>query len=107
MPSSGVQTCARSEEHTSELQPPDNLVCRLLLEKKKLHGDHPSLSVRGSGPGHAGEGRGCAIAEGTSMTGGDATWSDGRTGGMVTLFFFNDTATPEISTLSLPDALPI
>src|SRR5256885_7003677 len=25
----------RSEEHTSELQPPCNLVCRLLLEKKK------------------------------------------------------------------------
>src|SRR3954462_8012829 len=32
----GVQTCAlRSEEHTSELQSHDNLVCRLLLEKKK------------------------------------------------------------------------
>src|SRR5438552_2986460 len=29
-----VQT-ARSEEHTSELQSPDHLVCRLLLEKKK------------------------------------------------------------------------
>src|SRR5258708_23763012 len=25
----------RSEEHTSELQSPDHLVCRLLLEKKK------------------------------------------------------------------------
>src|SRR3954466_6840093 len=37
MPSSGVQTCAlRSEEHTSELQSHDNLVCRLLLEKKQL-----------------------------------------------------------------------
>src|SRR3954464_11141285 len=32
----GVQTCAlRSEEHTSELQSHDNIVCRLLLEKKK------------------------------------------------------------------------
>src|SRR5256885_4998692 len=29
----------RSEEHTSELQSPCNLVCRLLLEKKKLHPD--------------------------------------------------------------------
>src|SRR5256885_8846139 len=28
---------ARSEEHTSELQSPCNLVCRLLLEKKKLY----------------------------------------------------------------------
>src|SRR5438552_17252100 len=27
--------CWRSEEHTSELQSPDHLVCRLLLEKKK------------------------------------------------------------------------
>src|SRR5258708_16448888 len=26
----------RSEEHTSELQSPDHLVCRLLLEKKKM-----------------------------------------------------------------------
>src|SRR5258708_29317834 len=28
----------RSEEHTSELQSPDHLVCRLLLEKKKTYG---------------------------------------------------------------------
>src|SRR5205085_7252359 len=28
----------RSEEHTSELQSQSNLVCRLLLEKKKNHG---------------------------------------------------------------------
>src|SRR5256886_7537508 len=28
---------ARSEEHTSELQSQSNLVCRLLLEKKKTH----------------------------------------------------------------------
>src|SRR5258708_7440125 len=28
---------ARSEEHTSELQSPDHLVCRLLLEKKNIH----------------------------------------------------------------------
>src|SRR5256885_16490987 len=30
------QGVKRSEEHTSELQSPCNLVCRLLLEKKKL-----------------------------------------------------------------------
>src|SRR5256886_16990247 len=29
------QRCGRSEEHTSELQSQSNLVCRLLLEKKK------------------------------------------------------------------------
>src|SRR5256885_12485849 len=32
-----ICACARSEEHTSELQSPCNLVCRLLLEKKKKH----------------------------------------------------------------------
>src|SRR2546426_7973925 len=31
----GLGRAARSEEHTSELQSPCNLVCRLLLEKKK------------------------------------------------------------------------
>src|SRR5258708_29252059 len=30
-----VEKTVRSEEHTSELQSPDHLVCRLLLEKKK------------------------------------------------------------------------
>src|SRR5207244_8185884 len=32
--SSEAQQLLRSEEHTSELQSPDHLVCRLLLEKK-------------------------------------------------------------------------
>src|SRR5256885_12166719 len=34
----------RSEEHTSELQSPCNLVCRLLLEKKKNQPLHPSYT---------------------------------------------------------------
>src|SRR5256886_7612607 len=34
----------RSEEHTSELQSQSNLVCRLLLEKKKILLYHPSFS---------------------------------------------------------------
>src|SRR2546426_8435979 len=34
-PSDAYTAAARSEEHTSELQSPCNLVCRLLLEKKK------------------------------------------------------------------------
>src|SRR5256885_7055372 len=37
---------ARSEEHTSELQSPCNLVCRLLLEKKKQPPDVPPLQYR-------------------------------------------------------------
>src|SRR5258708_21670208 len=34
--------CHRSEEHTSELQSPDHLVCRLLLEKKKKKNEKKS-----------------------------------------------------------------
>src|SRR5258708_36213625 len=33
---------SRSEEHTSELQSPDHLVCRLLLEKKKTDSTQPT-----------------------------------------------------------------
>src|SRR2546430_5258752 len=33
----------RSEEHTSELQSQSNLVCRLLLEKKKKHNNADSI----------------------------------------------------------------
>src|SRR5574340_1701573 len=48
---------ARSEEHTSELQSPKDLVCRLLLEKKK------ELDVPG-GPDQ--RGRVCALNPGAS-----------------------------------------
>src|SRR5256885_11543072 len=41
----GRRQMRRSEEHTSELQSPCNLVCRLLLEKKK---DVARLRVRAS-----------------------------------------------------------
>src|SRR2546430_8888315 len=42
----------RSEEHTSELQSQSNLVCRLLLEKKKKHKDlhHLSPCYRSANP---------------------------------------------------------
>src|SRR5438552_14851097 len=39
----------RSEEHTSELQSPDHLVCRLLLEKKKKKkNDHTRINTYSS-----------------------------------------------------------
>src|SRR3989454_3052585 len=37
-----VRVATRSEEHTSELQSPCNLVCRLLLEKKKKNHNAPT-----------------------------------------------------------------
>src|SRR3954464_9718711 len=47
----GVQTCAlRSEEHTSELQSHDNLVCRLLLEKNQASAPRSRTSPQGSSP---------------------------------------------------------
>src|SRR5256885_9273570 len=43
------RSLVRSEEHTSELQSPCNLVCRLLLEKKKTpntpHSELPTTSI--------------------------------------------------------------
>src|SRR6266496_2838138 len=77
---------SRSEEHTSELQSRRDLVCRLLLEKKKMSllKGNPSATQPS------------AILETTDSP-------------TITLvyFFFNDTATTEIYTLSLHDALPI
>src|SRR2546430_11382430 len=49
----------RSEEHTSELQSQSNLVCRLLLEKKKTELADATLSVLrpSTPPRHAATGR--------------------------------------------------
>src|SRR5215475_6517681 len=78
----------RSEEHTSELQSRENLVCRRLLEKKNRKGHRSS-------PPRAAPGRvWLAVCSSRHR----------RAGGV---FFFNDTATTEIYTLSLHDALPI
>src|SRR2546430_13063140 len=41
-----LQAHARSEEHTSELQSQSNLVCRLLLEKKKNRNYYPHYVQR-------------------------------------------------------------
>src|ERR1039457_1693532 len=79
----------RSEEHTSELQSPCILVCRLLLEKTmrvrdKDIGGHHVMSF---------------VAERIPFVTSRAC--------RPTSSFFNDTATTEIYTLSLHDALPI
>src|SRR5215469_3731744 len=88
--------CPReSEEHTSELQSRRDLVCRLLLEKKKSTARR-SWAASNSIPGTMCErwrGERWRLAALKSR--------------FPCLFFFNDTATPEIYTLSLHDALPI
>src|SRR6202453_3422860 len=79
----------RSEEHTSELQSPQNLVCRLLLEKKSaispvhLREDLELLLLRS----HA-----------------ELDLADRA---VVDFFFLNDRATPEFYPLPQPGALPI
>src|ERR1022692_4697206 len=81
---------SRSEEHTSELQSPCNLVCRLLLEKKKTK-ENTALDELGP--------------QGIIVLRHLENHRILKFNGI--FFFFNDTATTEIYTLSLHDALPI
>src|SRR5260363_11652 len=87
----------RSEEHTSELQSPDHLVCRLLLEKKKnLNQELEALPKKER---QRIRNRWLASHHDVNCPSLLSTLS--------LFFFFNDTATTEIYTLSLHDALPI
>src|SRR2546426_3747693 len=45
----------RSEEHTSELQSPCNLVCRLLLEKKKKKRERTTIELQPTSYQHRGQ----------------------------------------------------
>src|ERR1022692_2887089 len=98
---------SRSEEHTSELQSPCNLVCRLLLEKKNRR-------LKRGGRAHRRADQ--RLALGASCVRGVARL---KVGGRVVrradtrrvlgffFFFFNDPAATEIYPLSLHAALPI
>src|SRR5271167_2700194 len=83
----------RSEEHTSELQSRFDLVCRLLLEKKQTIEQNALTSFK------------CrtTLVPAFANTIGPALFLAADH----IIFFFNDTATTEIYTLSLHDALPI
>src|SRR3954462_13475145 len=105
----GVHTCdlpIRSEEHTSELQSHDNILCRLLLDKQNL-----GFLVGGAwGRCWAGVWPLRSASRGWPRLAGPSDWRSrarwvGR--GRCGAYFFNDTATTEIYTLSLHDALPI
>src|SRR3954465_6662097 len=98
MPSSAGQTCAlRSEEHTSELQSHDNLVCRLLLEKTQCRvrpprPPRPRTSATGMSRHPRGTPRGGR---------GDAAcrWLGRRSNALFTLLFFLMIRRPPRSTL--------
>src|ERR1022692_2823461 len=98
---------SRSEEHTSELQSPCNLVCRLLLEKKKKSVRHASPCIPRGPAAHPAD-RSHRHASGRRSVPCYATALAPVLGlPSFFFFFFNDTATTEIYTLSLHDALPI
>src|SRR3954465_7043742 len=83
----GVQTCAlRSEEHTSELQSHDNLVCRLLLEKTEnaCCPAHPPGGPPAARPAAAA--RAVGVGGRTRGGGGSGRWAQG--GKRAELFFF-------------------
>src|ERR1017187_4580421 len=107
IPSTRKPAKNRSEEHTSELQSPMYLVCRLLLEKKphlvlrpEMHplpmysALHASKLPRPARPSHT-------TPMPSSMPAPTATHVP------LFCFFFNVRPTPEFSPLPLPDALPI
>src|ERR1022692_2381373 len=97
--SPGATFVNRSEEHTSELQSPCNLVCRLLLEKKTNTSPQFTPADRRLAPSPSPPRAGRRAARGSPMR---------RRRSRPPLFsFFNDTATTEIYTLSLHDAPPI
>src|SRR6266496_3151691 len=84
----------RSEEHTSELQSRRDLVCRLLLEKKKMRILHLFHRVE-------------QMDTNLKLLEVYPVISKKSSKIRCKFFFFNDTATTEIYTLSLHDALPI
>src|ERR1039457_2328312 len=97
---------ARSEEHTSELQSPCNLVCRLLLEKKKV--EHADRFVLGVSAGYRPLLYYAAIVQ--------SAWRhhvrhairhDDLTAPHCMVFFLNKRGTPEIYPFSLNVPLPI
>src|SRR3954466_1826578 len=94
----------RSEEHTSELQSHDNLVCRLLLEKKidragppPPGGPRPPTLVSGVARGGAPRARAVAAR---------ARPARRARLGVRSIFFLNEAATPETPPLPPPPPLP-
>src|SRR6266705_2831723 len=97
---------SRSEEHTSELQSPYELVCRLRIEKRIVLG-FPTSCAEGSRMMKRKTSlilRGAPAGVAVTLI---ATPPRIALDGARAHFFFNDTAPTEIYTLSLHDALPI
>src|SRR5215208_6786827 len=97
----------RSEEHTSELQSRGHLVCRLLLEKKKKTMGKKVLSKQRNSTIEKEPSDDQFEAYDTLLFYSKALTYFAPIAKDLYFYFFNDTATTEIYTLSLHDALPI
>src|ERR1039457_2866879 len=97
----------RSEEHTSELQSPCNLVCRLLLEKKKNIGTVGNHRRGVTRPRAWLRARRRVTSR--TPTGGAATPSAAAAGTAwyLCFFFLKERAPPEITPLPHPPPFPI
>src|SRR3954463_1857792 len=96
----------RSEEHTSELQSHDNLVCRLLLEKKEQREEVHGWRHRTHHPRREGRAQPAPLRASAAPGTGCAPALDASPDAPAVFFFFKDRATPEISPFPLPAALP-
>src|ERR1019366_4262458 len=96
----------RSEEHTSELQSLTNLVCRLLLEKKKM--TLPVATNSLTHPVGVRPGSKAASFRSLRFVGLRSRYNRAVADRYILFFFFffNDPAPPEIYPLSPRDALP-
>src|SRR6478752_2417339 len=97
----------RSEEHTSELQSRLHLVCRLLREKKKMVTAFEVLMATKAARNLVREGKTNQLRNVMTTGQRDGIQTLDTSLGLLIHFFFNATATTEIYTLSLHDALPI
>src|SRR6202521_4832471 len=103
----GHHRVGRSEEHTSELQSPQNLVCRLLLEKKKKNKKIPESQKNVVIVSAKHRSRILRPSYVVSLFYDIVLLFFSSLLYFFFFFFFNDPAPPEIYPLSLHDALPI
>src|SRR6516165_10704217 len=97
----------KSEEHTSELQSQSNIVCRLLLEKKKTNVASQDIAVGEENEIAQNFRLSCVFLRAFPCALDLRIESVAVVNCLNVSFFFNDPATTEIYTLSLHDALPI
>src|SRR3954462_8879257 len=96
----------RSEEHTSELQSHDNLVCRLLLEKKKETNNNSAMGCR-FGALLVETGWGTHSVHSTTEHLPTPTPHGDPSLSVFLFFFFKERGTPKIPPFSPPRPFPI